>query len=258
LGTVTKALTLLDHFTPARPQIGLSDMARLAGLNKATTHRLLAELQSAGFVEQVGPAREYRLGVAVLRLAALREAAAPLREVAQTVLRALAQATGETAHMSLMQGDRLVVQAHAYAAAHGTRVGMEDTSVLPLHATSSGTAVLAFLPEPEREAVLAGPLPRLTADTVTDPATLRQRLAATRCDGIAQGAGGFEIDVHSQAAPLFDADGRVSGALAVAAPRDRMTPPRAAATRAALRAAAADLTRRLGGVPPRDWAEAVA
>ena len=59
MGTVTKALTLLDHFTLARPLIGLSEVARLAGVNKATAFRLLSELQSAGFVEQAGSAREY-------------------------------------------------------------------------------------------------------------------------------------------------------------------------------------------------------
>ena len=77
-------------------------------MNKATTHRLLGELAAHGFVEQVGSGREYRLGPAVLRLAALREAAVPMRELAQTVLAELAAATGETAHMSLLQGDEPV------------------------------------------------------------------------------------------------------------------------------------------------------
>ena len=74
MGTVSKALDLLNLFNRAQPLIGLSDLSRLAGVNKATCYRLMSELQAHGLVEQVGSGREYRLGPAVLRLAALREA----------------------------------------------------------------------------------------------------------------------------------------------------------------------------------------
>jgi DNA-binding IclR family transcriptional regulator len=73
MSTVAKALDLLSLFTRTHPQAGLSDLARRSGLNKATCHRMLTDLAAAGLVEQVGPARDYRLGPAVLRLAALRE-----------------------------------------------------------------------------------------------------------------------------------------------------------------------------------------
>lgn len=95
MGTVTKALELLNLFTKGRPLIGLSDLARLADLNKATCYRLISELCDFGLVEQIGTAREYRLGPAVLRLSALREAQVPTREAAMPVLQALAQKTGK-------------------------------------------------------------------------------------------------------------------------------------------------------------------
>jgi len=70
---------LLDFFSRARPQVGLSDMARLSGMNKATVHRLLNELTARESVKQTGTGREYQLGPAFLRLAALRENAVPMR-----------------------------------------------------------------------------------------------------------------------------------------------------------------------------------
>ncbi len=252
MGTVAKALSLLDHFIPARPLIGLSDMARLAGVNKATAYRLLSELQAAGFVEQAGAAREYRLGPAVLRLAALREATVPMREAALDVLRALAEDTGETAHMSLLQGGRLVTMVHALSSRHGTRVTMDDASVLSFHGTGSGLAILAHLPDAEAAAILSQPLRAHTPDTVTDPARLRALMAEVRRSGVAVSVGGFEKDVHSHAAPLFDPNAHVIGAIAVAAPVARMTPDLASTIRAALIRAASDLTERLGGTPPRD------
>lgn len=251
MGTVSKALELLDLFRRDRPLIGLSEMARLAGLNKATCHRLLVELCEHGLVEQVGAAREYRLGPALLRLASLREAQVPTREAAMPILQALAQATGETAHLSLMVSGGLRSLAFAYSTAHATRVTLEDTDELPFHATSSGLAVLAFLPEAQAGAILAGPLPALTLRTLTDPGALRDRLAKVRLNGFAESAGGYESDVVSVAVPLFGADGTVTGALAVAALAARMTPARSPQIRAALVRAGSEITRLWGGgLPP--------
>lgn len=226
--------------------IGLSDLARLAELNKATCFRLLTELANYGLVERVGSAREYRLGPTVLRLANLREAQVPLRGAAMPVLQALAQTTGETAHMSLLLGNILRSLAIAYSTSHSTRVTMEDRDVLPFHATSSGLAVLAFQPESFARSILSGPLPALTLHTETDPAKLRQRLTIIRAAGLAESAGGYEVEVHSLAVPLFDALGRCSGAVAVAGLASRMTEPQLQVIRAAVLRAAAQITTLWG------------
>jgi len=89
VGTVSKALDLLDLFSRAQPLIGLSDLSRQARVNKATCYRLMSELQSYGLVEQIGSGREYRLGPALLRLAALREAAVPTRDATLPLFRRL-------------------------------------------------------------------------------------------------------------------------------------------------------------------------
>ena len=250
MGTVTKALSLLTFFTRARPEIGLSDLTRLSGLNKATVYRLLTELQDTGFVEQTGTDRAYRLGPEVLRLAALREAAVPILTVSRGVLDRLAAATGETAHVSLVKEDGLNTIAHAYSPRHATRVMMDDAEVISFHGTASGLAVLAFSDPVFTESVLAEPLPPHTDDTMTDPETIRAALDTVRADGIAESVGGFEADVHSHAAPVFGPDGTPLGALAVAAPVSRMTAELRDMIRAELRDAALKLTRDIGGTCP--------
>jgi len=175
MGTVSKALTLLSYFSRSRPAIGLSDMSRLSGLNKATTHRLLTELQDQGFVEQVGSGREYRLGPVFLRLAALREAAVPTRDLAAGVLTDLANATDETTHLSLLQGNILSTNGYAYSPRHGTRVTMDDADILTLHNTSSGLAVLAYSDAAFVDDALSRPLEKRTADTETDGDAIPER-----------------------------------------------------------------------------------
>ena len=250
MGTVTKALSLLTYFNHSRPEIGLSDLTRLSGMNKATVYRMMREMQEQGFVEQAGGERAYRLGPEVLRLAALREAAVPLLSVAREVLDALCADTGETAHMSLVRGGALNTLAYRYSPAHATRVMMEDAEVLSFHATSSGLAVLGFADPDFTDAILSRPLKAHTDSTVTDADAIRSALAEVRASGIAESVGGFEAEVHSHAAPVFGADRRPIGALAVAAPVARVTDATRPAIRDRVARHAADLTRRIGGFPP--------
>ncbi len=241
MGTVGKALDLLDFFTRAQPQQGLSQLARASGVNKATCYRLLTELESRGLVEQTGPAREYRLGPAVLRLSSLREATVPVREAAMPVLRDLAETTGETAHLSHLVAGRLQTLAFAYASCKGVRVMMEDADVLPFHATASGAAVLVH--HPDGAALI---------DAAPDPEALRARVAAARINGHAETVSTFEKDVHSLAVPLFDATGACTGALAVAAAAPRMSPALHATITRELTLAGDAITRLWGGQPPAE------
>lgn len=250
MGTVTKALSLIGLFSRARPELGLSELARLAGLNKTTTYRLMGELAQQGFVEQVGADRAYRLGPAFLRLAALREHAVPMRETVQQVLGDLAAATGETAHFSQVQGETLSTLAYAYGTAHATSVLMDDAELLTFHGTSSGLAVLAFSPDDFVDRMLARPLNARTPETVTDADAIRAALPRIRQDGVAFSIGGFEVDVFSHAAPVFDAAAQVTGAVAVAAPVTRMSPDLRALIRAEVIARARHLTRLTGGFLP--------
>ncbi|MCU0902819.1 MAG: IclR family transcriptional regulator [Tabrizicola sp.] len=238
MGTVGKALDLLDLFTRAEPQLGLSQLARASGLNKATCHRLLSELESRGLLEQTGPAREYRLGPALLRLSALREAAVPTREAAMPPLRRLAEATGETAHLSHLVAGRLQTLAFAYASRPGVKVMMEDADILPFHVTASGAAVLAF-----------GANAETLISAAPDPDALRARVTKARAKGYAETLSTFEKDVHSLAVPLYDATGTCSGALAVAAAAPRMTPTLHATITRELTSAAAEITQLWGGQP---------
>ncbi len=250
MGTVAKALSLLGHFARATPELGLSELARRSGLNKTTVYRLMGELAAQGLVEQVGSGRAYRLGPAVLRLAALREQAVPMRETVQQVLASLAEATGETAHFSLLEGETLSTLAYAYSAAHGASVLMDDAEVLTFHGTSSGLAVLAYSPPAFVDRMLAGPLTARTPETVTDAGAIRAALPKIRSDGVAVSVGGFEVDVFSHAAPVFDSAARVIGAVAVAAPVTRMTEDLRALVRGEVVAKARHLTRLTGGFLP--------
>ncbi|QFT59578.1 HTH-type transcriptional regulator KipR [Sulfitobacter sp. THAF37] len=250
MGTITKALELLDHFTKARSEIGLGDFVRLTGRDKATVHRHLTELEQNGFLEQDAISRAYRLGPALLRLTAVREAAFPVRRLLRPIVTELAEDIGELAHASLLQGDMLSSVFHFDPLRHGTQVSFDAAEMLPLHATSSGLAVLAFSGAEMTDRVLGQTLPAMTDKTITDPDVLRDLLEEVRGTGISQLDSAFDTEVTSQGAPLFGLHGRVIGALSVAVPRVRATPRMMAHITPRLRAAAHAATQSLGGRYP--------
>ena len=252
MGTVSKALSLLSFFAPDRTEIGLSDLTRLSGMNKATVYRLMAELQESGFVEQGENDRAYRLGPQVLHLAALREASTPILSVSRRILRELSDETGETTHVSLGHDSWVQTLSHAYSPRHATKVTMDDAQTVTYHATSSGLAILAFADPEFVDQVLSQPLKVHTSKTLVDPAEIRAKLDHIRKTGLSDTLGSFELEVHSHAVPIFGADRRAIGALAVAAPAARMSPEQQDTIRTALRRAGAALTHRIGGSPPTD------
>lgn len=258
MGTVTKALSLLTYFSPDQTEIGLSDLTRLSGMNKATVYRLMSELQAAGFVEQGENDRAYMLGPQVLHLAALREASVPILSVSRRILRDLSDETGETTHVSLGHEDNVQTLSHAYSPKHATRVAMDDAQVVSYHGTSSGLAILAYSDPEFVDSVLSRPLVRHTSETCTDPEQIRADLDRFRAAGMAQTVGSFELEVHSHAVPVFGRDQRPIGGLAVAAPSSRMTPELQKTIQDALRRAGQTLTHRIGGRAPASYPQEAA
>ena len=214
--TVDKAMKLLGYFSVTEPEIGLSELARLASFDKAATRRFLVALANHGFIEQDSNTRKYRLGSAFLRLARIREATRPMARMVQRALDELTQVTGETAHGSIFSGEYLSIIGVAEPQ-RPTRVSVEPSQPLPLHATASGLACLAFLEDDTVRQILAGTSLRKHTDrTCVSKRELRVLLAATRERGYSKAVRTFDDDVISIAAPIFDATQTAIGAISVA------------------------------------------
>ncbi|WP_128514778.1 IclR family transcriptional regulator [Tabrizicola thermarum] len=255
--TVAKALSLLDHFSEAEPEIGLSELARRSGVDKATVHRMLGVMCDAGLLEKRGDARLYRLGAGVLRLARVREAAFPVSALVQQSLAELAARLGETAHASLISG-RGLATIGICESNRGSRVSLVAGEILMLHCTASGLAVLAYS-RPERvDRVLAEPLVARTTRTITNPGVLRARLEEIRLSGFAEADQTAEDDVYGIAVPLFDSDGEATGAIAIATPAHRMTNDLRQEIITALIAEAERVTVSSGGRVPATFRAAAA
>jgi DNA-binding IclR family transcriptional regulator len=215
MGTVSKALKLLDLFSHERTEIGLSELSRLSDMNKATCYRMLCELQRYGYVEQIGAAREYRLGPHVLRLALLRSAAVPLGMAAQTVLQRLALTTQETVGFSMMNGQTLKLLASANGGPVAEAALISGMEAMDLQVTATGRVVLAYAPADIVDAVLSG---------AAEMPGIRELIEGIRRNGFSSCEMKNAPGISEMAYPVFDGSADSCGAVTILVPTIRLTP----------------------------------
>jgi DNA-binding IclR family transcriptional regulator len=240
IGSVARALSLLDELLDAEQGLGVNELARRIGVNASTASRLLATLESAGFVQRDGQG-PYRLGIHLVTLADRVLARLDIQALARPILLELMEATGETATLSLPgEGEAITVDSvpSRSSVVSMARLGRPSIS----HATAVGKVMLAFG---------GGPLPRerhltpLTDRTITERERLAAEVDAVRDRGYGTVFGERDVDVNAIAAPVFDRSGNLAAILGVQGPASRLEDP----TRVlrTLLEAAATLTRALGG-----------
>lgn len=250
VGAVLAALDLMDGFVGIAAQ-SVSEMSARTGFPRSRVMRLAGTLESRGYLNFDGESGRYRLGPQLMALGRSFESGLDMIALARPLLRDVAAATGESASLYGIEGlDRVVLARES--GTHPVRFAVTEGERTALHAGAAGKVLLAFAPDAVREATLARPLPRLTPQTITDPSSLDRELARIRSQGYAASRGERIADVGSLAVPVFKRNGALAGALAIAAPVNRL----AAAVRArhvqTLIAAGRRLTESLGGAPQGD------
>ena len=179
MSTVGKAMFLLEQFSAAEPEHGLSELARKASFDKATTRRLLVSLAGHGIVEQDMESRRYRLGPGLSRLARVRESHFPFQQVCIPHIRELAQETGETIHLSEYSSGTLMT-VHVELSTRANRVNVDVGQILPLHGTASGIAFLSRARGDILKACLEGRMVAYTPFTITKRANLEEAVDQAR------------------------------------------------------------------------------
>ena len=245
LSSVSNALRVLKAFTTAHREWGVSDLARHLGLGKSTVHRLLSTLVEERMLDQDLDTGRYRLGLAVLDLAAAVPTQLDLHEAVLSPMSELRNRSGETVQVAVLDG-RHVVYIERLDSPRTLRMFLEIGRRNHAHSTATGKVLLAHLPERDLDRLLKGwELARVTPHTITDQRALRAELDAVRARGYAENRHESEVGVVSLAAPIRGSGGQVIAALSMAGPADRIDPHRLAMAHAVMETAAV-ASRRLG------------
>ncbi len=230
--SINRALHILKVFDDHNPRWELPALVEAVGLNKTTVFRILAALEAEGLVEKADTG-EYRLGSEMIAMGGRAARANPLREAASGHLRALTRATGETTTLEIARRD---TDGAAYMLVIDEVLGKHLVGItqyigtrLPIHATSTGKVVLAYLPEDSRRDLLPPDLAPLTAHTHHSLDDFIAMLDVTRDHGYALVVGELEEGVVAVGAPVFDANGNPIAAVSLVGPSVRFTRAKAAA-----------------------------
>lgn len=242
--SLDRALELLELLAGGR-ELGVTELSRRLEVHKSTAFRLLATLQERGLVAQNPATEKYRLGYGLVRLAGAVVAEPDLSRAARPVLQELAEQTGETVNLAVLQGGQVINIDQIAAALLVVNVNWVGKQT-PLHATSNGKVLVAYVPAEERRRLLGGPLKRFTPRTITDSKTLDRQLARARADGYAFTLEELELGLNAVAAPVWDSAGKVVAAVSVAGPAYRVTPQRLPELGEVAKEAGEKISRRLG------------
>jgi DNA-binding IclR family transcriptional regulator len=222
-----RGLKILAEFSQREPVLGAPELSKRLGIPRTTVFRLLQTLEMLGFLERADRDRNYRLGIAVLRLGFEYLSSLELTDLGLPVIEALRDTTGLTTHIVIRDGRDVVFVAKAQSHAPVfSSVKVNVGTRLPAHATTHGHVLMGDLTLDElRELYPEGRLERFTKHT---PATVEELYEVVRNDakrGFAISESSFEQGISVITAPVRNETGRIAAVITTTIPRAQIDAP---------------------------------
>lgn len=210
--SVERALRILDCFTGREQELGITEIAGRMGLGKSTVYGLVNTLLVMGYLEQDPDSKKYCLGLKLFEMGNIVQRRMDVRAAAGSYLRQLSEETRLTVHMAVYR-DGQVIYIDKVDAPDSRIVYSQVGKVAPIYCTGIGKAILAWLPEKERQWLLSGERKAMTPHTIVERAALEAELAEIRKNGYSMDREELEIGLRCVGAPVFDAAGRPIAAI---------------------------------------------
>jgi DNA-binding IclR family transcriptional regulator len=216
-----RGLKILAEFSPREPVLGAPELSKRLKIPRTTVFRLLQTLESLGFLERADKDRNYRLGVAVLRLGFEYLSSLELTDLGLPIIEALRTSTGLTSHILIRDGRDVVFVAKAQSQEPiFSSVKVNVGTRLPAHATTHGHVLMGDLSLDELRALY--PEPVLDRFTRLTPETVEALYDMVRADaerGYAISQSSFERGISVVTAPVRNDTGRIVAVIATTIPR---------------------------------------
>jgi len=209
-----KAIAILNYLESIDGEATLTMISDALNLPKSSAFRLLNTLHHHGYIVQEKANGLYTLGPRLLSLANAVHKKLNIIKVALPFMTALKNATGETAKLSILKNDEVIVIAKVESNSdmHATtRIG----SRFPLHAGAASKILLAHSQDIELSSFLKEELPRYTPNTFCDPDRLRDELAGIRTKGFAEDNEERFEGIKALACPIMDYTNQVVAAVSI-------------------------------------------
>ncbi len=247
--TIERAFLILEALSEAESGSGISQLSKELGLAKSTTFNILTSLTQLGYCYKSTADGKFHLSLKLYSLGSAAAERMDLRRIAASILRDLADRTGETINLGTIQGDE-AVYIDCLPSSHPVTVVTWPGQRLPLHSTALGKALLAWRPVDEAQMILAGSdLKAFTPATVTSIPQILRELGRVREDGYALDNEEDALGMCCIGAPVFDQSGRAVAAISLTAPVQRLPEGDFGRAGGQVIEGARQISRRLGYMP---------
>jgi DNA-binding IclR family transcriptional regulator len=223
--SVAHALDVLEQFYGELDELGVTELSKRLKLHKNNVFRLLATLESRGYIEQNKATENYRLGIRCLQLGQTYVNQMGLLRQARPILEEVARQSRENTYVAVARRSAVVPLA-VVESKLPVRITSSVGEALPMHSTAVGKIFLAYESEEGLRHLLGASLEKFTDETIDDLSALADHLKGVAERGFAVDAGEYLSDVRAVAAPVRDYTRNVVGALSVAGPAYRLPPER--------------------------------
>ncbi|WP_413307495.1 IclR family transcriptional regulator [Bacillus sp. 1P10SD] len=224
--SVSRALDIITLVSLKKGGLGVTEIAKQIDINKSSVYRILSTLVQYGYVEQDEDTGRYKLGYKFLEISSKLLESIDLRAEAKPFLQQLENETNEVIHLVVYdQGE--VVYIEKLEGNETLRMHSKVGKRAPMHCTSVGKAILAFLPTSivldilERKGMALH-----TEKTITNKDDFIRELADVKRNGYALDLEENEYGITCIAVPIFDHLGKVIAAASISGPTMRMTDER--------------------------------
>lgn len=226
-GSLKRALMILRMLAQAKGDGGrVTQIAKATGLKQATVHRLLRTLVAEGLVEQDEKSKSYRLGIELFVMASAAGNPLDLRSICRPALLRLCASLGDTIFLLVRSGFDAICLDRAEGPFPIRSFTGDVGGRVPLGLGQAGLAILAFLPEGEREEVIRYNVARLRDYGVLDEVFVRAEIARIREQGYCGRVLGINEGMAGLAVPILDRNGNAVAALTVGTLIDRLNEER--------------------------------
>jgi DNA-binding IclR family transcriptional regulator len=242
--SVDRAISVLEILA-RNGEAGITEIANELGVHKSTASRLVSVLESRGLVEQLGERGKYAIGFGIVRLAGAATGRMDLARLGRQCCQTLAESLGETVNIAVADEGVAINISQARGSAAITTQNWTGQRT-PLHATSSGKILLAYMDDGERRRLVRRKLEKYTPRTSVDAGDLGAELERIAEDGYAACFEEFELGMHAVAVPIHGPNGDVVAAISASGPSYRLSRQRVRQIVRPMADAAAELSAQLG------------
>jgi len=246
---VERGLAILELVARSRNGLTFSQVCRHLDFPKSSIHCLLVTFERLGYLQRLESSGRFVAGLNLVRIGTAASYGIMLRQKAGPLLSELAQRTGLTVHMAVLENNEPLLVAKAEPSGTpsvATWVGKR----IDYHCTSLGKALIAWMPDEDlRRLVKERQMLRHNENTISTLARLKEDLMQTRRLGYALDDEEEEIGIRCVGAPVLGVSGKVEAAVSVSGTAAQIRPEDIPRTGALVQEAAFELARRLGWSP---------